>query len=230
MTDATGPAVVRDAATLIIVRRDGPEPRVLMGQRGAGAVFMPSKYVFPGGAVEAADRLDTVPAPLDPETAARLAAHAAEGVGPALARAAIRETFEETGLALGRPDPAATGRAALAPEPWRPFLARGLRPGTEALRFVFRAVTPPGRTRRFDARFFLAAADALADDPDDLARASGELRHLTWIGLGEARRLEMPFITEIVLSEIGDILASGSAGRRVPFFDHDAERSRFVAL
>ena len=51
------PARLRDAATVVLVRR-GPEgPAVLMGMRGAKAAFMPSKYVFPGGAVDRVDRV-----------------------------------------------------------------------------------------------------------------------------------------------------------------------------
>ena len=163
----------RDAATLILARRDRGEPRVLMGQRGRGASFMPDKFVFPGGALDPGDaRLEAGPAPA-PACLARLEKRCPPGLGPALARAAIRETFEETGLALGRPDRAAAARAAAAPEGWRDFLALGLIPACDALSFVFRAVTPPYRPKRFDARFFLAEADEIAGDPDDLSRASG---------------------------------------------------------
>jgi 8-oxo-dGTP pyrophosphatase MutT (NUDIX family) len=228
MTDIEDKSRLRDAATVILLRRDGPEPRVLMGQRGAGAAFMPSKFVFPGGAVDPDDRA-LGPMPLAPDCARRLAREAAEDLGAALALAAIRETWEETGLALGAPGPAILP-AATAPEGWRSFLGRGLVPGTEALRFIFRAVTPPGRPRRFDARFFLAEAETIADDPDDLTRASGELSHLHWLPLAQARALEMPFITEIVLAEVAEILRGGAGGRPVPFFRHGSERSEFIAL
>ena len=45
----------RDAATLILVRRDQAQPRLLMGKRSGGHDFMPDKYVFPGGRVDTAD-------------------------------------------------------------------------------------------------------------------------------------------------------------------------------
>ena len=48
--DKTG---LRDAATVIVLRDRDTRPRVLMGQRGAKAAFMPNKFVFPGGAVDA---------------------------------------------------------------------------------------------------------------------------------------------------------------------------------
>ncbi len=103
--------------------------------------------------------------------------------GPhALAAAAIRELWEETGLALGQP-----GTMTL-PGDWAGFSARGLLPDAAALRFVFRAITPPGRTRRFDARFFLADADAVAGDSDDFSAASDELSHLHWLPLAEDAR------------------------------------------
>jgi 8-oxo-dGTP pyrophosphatase MutT (NUDIX family) len=179
---------IRPAATIILVRSDA----VLMGQRGAGAMFMPSKYVFPGGGVDAGDA--ATPAALSDACTHRLAQHV-PGNSPApgaLARAALRELAEETGLHL----------AAAAP-----------------LRFVFRAITPPGRTRRFDARFFLADATHVIGDPDDFSAAEDELSHLHWVPLADARALDLPFITEVVLAEVTAI-ARGVDQPGVPFFDN----------
>ncbi|MCA3487504.1 MAG: NUDIX hydrolase [Rhodobacter sp.] len=195
------------------MRGQGPDPRVLMGQRGAGAVFMPSKYVFPGGAVDADDALVPVGPALHPTCAARLAAPGAPPAG-ALAAAAIRELWEETGLALGRP-----GQAALPPG-WAGFAAQSLVPDASALRFFFRAITPPGRTRRFDARFFLADAARVIGDPDDFSAASDELGHLHWLPLSQARDLDLPFITEVVLAEVAALAGAAGPPPPVPFFDN----------
>ena len=46
---------LRDAATVLLIRRDSADPAVLMGMRGEYAAFMPSKFVFPGGAVDPGD-------------------------------------------------------------------------------------------------------------------------------------------------------------------------------
>lgn len=220
-------ATPRDAATLVLIRDSASGPRVLMGQRGKGASFMPSKFVFPGGALDAADRAMAGAFPVRPDCARRLSARADAAIAPAaLALAAIRETWEETGLALGAPDPdAAAAAAATAHEDWRAFFEAGLTPATEGLEFIFRAVTPPTRSKRFDARFFLATADLVAGDPDDLSRASGELSHLSWLTLAEARALDLPFVTEVVLAEVEERLKAPDAPRPAPFFHHDGERS-----
>lgn len=197
---------IRPAATVILTR-SGPEgPQVLMGQRGAGAVFMPSKFVFPGGGVDPADHAAPQPGWLAADCARRLTLAAPEDA-PApevTVAAALRELTEETGLALA-----------------------GARPG--ALRFVFRAITPPGRPRRFDARFLLADADALDQGPQDFAAASGELAHLSWLGLPQARALDLPFITEVVLAEVAALMA-GVDQPGVPFFDNSGPTPQFRRL
>jgi 8-oxo-dGTP pyrophosphatase MutT (NUDIX family) len=215
---------IRDAATVILWREGADGPEVLMGQRGAGAVFMPSKFVFPGGRVDPAD--DRVPLVLAAVQGERLGLDS--GIAPAaLAAAAIRELWEEAGLALAVP--AAWDAPADVGEDWGRMAARGLRPAAGAMRFVFRAVTPPGRTRRFDARFFLAPASAVAGDAADLSGASGELAHLSWLPLPQARRLDLPFVTEIVLAEVANLLAGGDQPG-VPFFDNRGARPVFRRL
>jgi 8-oxo-dGTP pyrophosphatase MutT (NUDIX family) len=186
---------IRPAATIVLLRDD----RVLMGQRGTGAVFMPDKYVFPGGGVDPDDHAH--PAPLALRCAQRLAQHIPDDAPtpPTLARAALRELLEETGLSL-TPD--------------------------AALRFVFRAITPPGRTRRFDARFFLADAADIIGDPDDFTNATDELSHLHWVPLVQARALDLPFITEVVLAEI-TALSKGTDQPGVPFFDNSGDVPTF---
>ncbi|MBS0564470.1 MAG: NUDIX hydrolase [Proteobacteria bacterium] len=220
----------RPAATVILLRRDRGAPAVLMGQRGAGAAFMPSKYVFPGGGLDAADAGVPLVTGLQSLCGARLAERAEPGVGHGLAVAAVRELWEETGLCLGE-----AGGGAL-PEGWQGFSAAGLRPTARGLRFFFRAITPPGRSRRFDARFFLADASVLAGDPDDFSQASDELSHLHWVPLAEARHLNLPFITEVVLAELS-ALVHGLAPRdqlpvpdSVPFFDNSGATPLFRRL
>lgn len=223
---AAAAAPIRDAATILLVRRDAGAPAILMGQRGAGAAFMPSKYVFPGGAIDPGDATVPLAAPLAPACLRRLGSGAPPGLGPALAAGAIRELREETGLLLGAPG----AWPGTAPEGWRDFAESGLLPAAAALSFVFRAITPPGRPRRFDARFFLADAAALPGDPDDFSRASDELGHLHWVPMAEARRLNLPFITEVVLGEVAALLARGGSPEAVPFFDNSGSEPVFRRL
>lgn len=209
-------SALRDAATIIVLRDANARPSVLMGQRGAGAAFMPGKFVFPGGAVDANDA--TVPAtPLSPQDEARLASEST--LAPtALAAAAIRELWEETGQVLGHP-----GHWSDPPQGWRGFAATGHVPHAAALQFFFRAVTPVGRPRRFDARFFLADVDHLKTDPDDFSNAEEELAHLQWVPLADARKFNLPFITQVVLAELASHIARGEAPASVPFFRNDDE-------
>lgn len=216
---------VRNASTVIVLRDRETRPRILMGQRGAKAVFMPNKFVFPGGAVDVADQHVPLASPLSAPNDARLEDDSAPGLGPALAAAAIRELFEETGQVLGQP-----GAWTDAPTDWRDFAATGHMPHASPLQFVFRALTPPGRPRRFDARFFLIDADELASDLDDFDQASDELSHLQWVYLDKARAFDMPFITEVVLSEINARVTDRAAPDSVPYFRNNDEESLFLRL
>lgn len=197
-----------------------------MGQRGANAAFMPNKFVFPGGARDEADSTVPLAGELAHPCAARLEEAAPPGIGPSLVTTAIRELWEETGLPLGRPGiwPGAV------PPAWQEFAARGLLPDPSGLQFVFRAITPPGRPRRFDARFFLVDARQLQGDPDDFSAACDELSHLQWVALRDARRFDMPFITEVVLAEIEARLLDPAPPKSVPFFRNTDEESHFHRL
>lgn len=184
------------AASLILTRaRRHGGPEILFGRRSGDHVFMPRKYVFPGGRVDRADSY----APLASEPgevvfdvmgrvlpAARIRAAAA---------AAVRETAEETGLLIARPAPVATS----APS-WRPFTEAGLAPSAAPLSVIARAITPPGRPRRYDTWFFASDIEAV-HDAASLA-GSGELEDLRWARLDEAHTLDIPVITRFVLSEL----------------------------
>ncbi|SIO57259.1 NUDIX domain-containing protein [Rhodovulum sp. ES.010] len=217
---------IRNAATVIVLRDAASAPKVLMGQRGAAAAFMPNKFVFPGGAVDAADATVPLAAPLASGCAARLCADADPALATALVTAAIRELWEETGLILGRPG----AWDSPAPQGWRGFSRTGHLPTAEGLHFIFRAITPPGRPRRFDARFFLVEAEAIAGDLDDFSGAEDELSHLQWIPLAAVRGFDLPFITEVVLAEVAGLLRQGLPPESVPFFDNRGPRSEFQRL
>ncbi|MGB7263467.1 MAG: NUDIX hydrolase [Albidovulum sp.] len=226
MSGADAPPI-RDAATVLLLRRDLGEPAVLMGQRGSAAAFMPDKYVFPGGALDPGDHTVPLACDLDLACQSRLDLHSPQGLGTALAASAVRELWEETGLILGT-----RGDWPLPPpEDWKDFAATGHRPTAEGLRFIFRAITPPGRPRRFDARFFMADAARLIGDPDDFSRASDELSHLHWVPLSTARALNLPFITEVVLGEVAALLTHmGPPPEGVPFFDNSGATPQFRRL
>ncbi|AUQ61809.1 NUDIX hydrolase [Phaeobacter inhibens] len=218
---------IRNAATIIAVRdRMGDDPQVLMGQRGAKAAFMPNKVVFPGGAVDPGDAHVPLANPLPQLCQGRLSEQSPAGLHHALAVAAIRELWEETGLILGQP-----GTWAATPEAdWIDFAATGHLPAAETLQFVFRAITPPGRPRRFDARFFLVDAAHIKSDIDDFSRASDELSHLQWIPLSQVRTYDLPFITEVVLAEVTRRIRQDGPPESVPFFRNDDESSHFLRL
>lgn len=168
-----------------------------MGQRSRNAVFMPGVYVFPGGAVDDGDAVIPLARRINATCESRLCDQPGDSLALALQAAAIREVSEETGLLLGR----AGVWTEPAPAGWEMFHQRDCTPCTDHFRFVFRAITPIGPPRRFDARFFLVDADTAVhgDDLDDFSDATDELSNLRWVALHEVETLRIAFITTLAL-------------------------------
>lgn len=190
------PKVLRpkDSATLILVRRDGGRPRILMGRRAGGHAFLPNKYVFPGGRLDARDCRVKPVRDLHPATLAklmiRMRGHPTPSRARGLACAAVRETWEETGLLFGRVRP-------------------GDAPDLSGLVLFMRAITPPGRTRRYDSRFFVADAEGIANIDNPHHDGGGELLAPSWLSLDEIRDLDLPLITIDVLDRLRPFLDQG---------------------
>ncbi len=216
----------RDAATLILLDRSGNDVLVLMGRRHMKHAFMPGKFVFPGGRTDPADSRIRVADELQPDEAAKLRA----GIGRvsaararAIALSAIRETYEEAGLLIGRRGSFSTSKAD-----WQGFAENGVEPALARLRFIARAVTPPGRVRRFDTRFLSAwRSDVAVELPQ--GGPTNELEELVWLPLDEAMAADIPAITQSVLGVLKQRLAVDpdlTPGAEVPFYRMINQRFR----
>lgn len=157
-----------------------------MGMRGAGHRFMPNRLVFPGGAVDAADRGAAAATELRPEVLAMLQRNARPPLARAIAIAAARELHEETGLTLGAP------------------------PQLDALDYLCRAVTPPDSPIRFNARFLIAPADATSG----VATDSHELQDVRFFALEDLRHEKLMLVTREVLGRLETWLGLPDAARR----------------
>jgi 8-oxo-dGTP pyrophosphatase MutT (NUDIX family) len=198
----------RDAATLILLDRSDNVPKVLLGKRHTRHVFFPGKFVFPGGGVDPTDKAMPAASALDPQAEMRLMQrfHKASPVrARALALAAVRETFEETGLLLGTEGEA----PKVPPGTWSEFARHKVLPDLRQIHFVGRAITPPGRVRRFDARFFTMEASAVAHRIEGVTGPDAELVELVWMPLTEAKQIDMPTVTRVMLEELDGRIAQG---------------------
>jgi 8-oxo-dGTP pyrophosphatase MutT (NUDIX family) len=192
-----------DASSLVLYRGRGPSLEILVGLRGANHVFVPNRVVYPGGRVDRTDARVAPATPLRNDVAARLQRTATEPRARALAVAAVRELYEETGLLL------AAGEDI--PDRWHP----GVAPRLDTLDYIFRAVTPPGRTRRFNTRFFLAPAEDVRGE----LGGDGELENLGWLGIDKLRELPLMWITRAVLDEAQRVIDAApppDPNRQVP--------------
>jgi 8-oxo-dGTP pyrophosphatase MutT (NUDIX family) len=211
----------RDAASLILLRGAGDDLEVLAGRRPRHARFMPGVYVFPGGAIDPPDRL------------AWSVEAGAETLGPKLARsarAALRETWEEVGVLIGRtagsPPPASVGPVSRA-SPERScviptsaalpiehaYRDRGLVAAMDVLTYVGRAITPSHSTRRFNTRFFLGDGGNVFGEP----AASEELEDVGWHPIGRGPLKSFRDVTRFMLAR-AIALRGGTASGEAPLF------------
>ncbi|MGP2491866.1 NUDIX hydrolase [Mesorhizobium sp. PUT5] len=213
-----GPKRPRDAATLILLDRRNDGFLVLMGRRHRSHAFMPGKFVFPGGRTDPADSRVPVASALTAQDEEKLRAgtgRVSAARARAIALSAIRETYEEAGLLIGRKGDFSTGK----PD-WQGFVRHGVQPSLESVRFVARAITPPGRVRRFDTRFLVAWRSDVAVELDG-GGPTNELEELAWLPIAEAKQVDIPSITRTVLEELEERLARDpglSPGAAVPFY------------
>jgi 8-oxo-dGTP pyrophosphatase MutT (NUDIX family) len=216
----------RDAATLILLDRSGSEVKVLIGRRHRSHAFMPGRFVFPGGRTDPHDSRVPTATALLAEEEMRIAgsgARASAARARAIALSAIRETYEEAGLLIGLATPFKTTRPG-----WQGFVEYGVTPALDRLRFVARAITPPGRVRRYDTRFLAAWRDDVAVELPD-GGPTNELEELCWLSIEDAKKAEIPAITRTVLEELKTRLDADPAlkpGHPVPFYR--MTRNRFL--
>jgi 8-oxo-dGTP pyrophosphatase MutT (NUDIX family) len=198
----------RDAATLVIIDRSGRAPRILMGRRRADLAFMPNKFVFPGGRVDAGDgvapSLDELPAIETTRLMRAMLGRPSARRARALAIAAVRETLEETGIVIG----ACAANADETPQ-FRPQLA--------GLAYFARAITPPGRPRRYDTRFFSVDARAISAQGQ---QCDDELSGLDWFTLADINTLDLPGITRRIIADVSLLIDQGTTATAlsVPFY------------
>ena len=103
--------------------------------------------------------------------------------------------------------------------PWTAFAAAKILPDLAALHFSGRAITPPGRPRRFDARFFTMDASEIAHRVEGVTGPDAELVELAWMPLTEAKQLDMPAVTGVMLEELDARIADGFGhDLPVPFY------------
>ncbi len=199
------PAIVRprDAASLILLRGAGDDLELLAGRRPGHVKFMPGVWVFPGGAIDAEDRREW------------RVERGAQALPPRLAggaRAALRETWEETGVLVGRRDPAPASAQGATPIE-AAYAEKGVVAAFDALTYVGRAITPTRVFRRFNTRFFLADGEAVFGEPV----STEELEDVGWHAI--RRRPLDPFrdVTQFMLAR-AIALREGGAPQDAPLF------------
>ena len=204
----------RDAASLILLRGEGKELEVLAGRRPLHVRFMPGVHVFPGGAIDPPDR------------GFWNVESGSEGLGPKLARsarAALRETWEEVGVLVGRP--AASHPAVPVTRPIeRAYRERSLVAAMDLLTYVGRAITPSHSNRRFNTRFFLSDGGNVFGEP----AASDELEDVRWYPIGRHPLESFRDVTRFMLAR-AIALRSGTATGEAPLF-YWAKNARRVGV
>ena len=211
----------KDAATLILVDRSAATPKVLVGKRHDKVVFMPGKFVFPGGRVDKADNRVPVAAPISPDLEANLLKGSPKITPSPRAR---RWRSPRSARPARKPGFASAARAMAMRQRSKAHGSRSAKPACcpipSGLFLIARAITPPGRVRRFDTRFFTADASAIAHRVEGVIHPDAELVELVWVEIGSKPLADLHPMTRNVLNELERRLATGPLKHDadVPFF------------
>ena len=188
----------RNAASLILLKGDNKDIKVLLGKRSSKARFMPGAWVFPGGVIDKKDFKQNITSSLDPKIIKKLAVANNFNFANALAVTAIRETAEETGLLLGKFNKNVPNKN-LDLQNGIDFLAsHNLVPDLSKISYLGRAITPTFSPIRFHARFFVADSIYLKGK----IQTTNELVEIDWISVQQARELPMADVTEFMIQEL----------------------------
>ena len=203
----------RDAGSLILYRKKNEEIFILMGRRPPSQKFMPDIFVFPGGAVERDDGYMEYTEDLNNQTKKRLTKYCSIHRARAIALAAVRETFEETGIMLGDKK---QNFIKHHHNTWKFFEEKKIKPRLDFLKFIARAITPKQQSKRFDARFFLSDSKL----SNGSISKNNELLDIDWYPLDLIiTTLPLAQVTKLVLRETIEILDENPAlHNKIPIF------------
>ena len=188
----------KDASSVIIINKKKNDLYVLMGKRPAKSRFMPSIYVFPGGAVDKTDYKVNKIFKLSTDLKKTLLKSRSQAHTIAIMLAGIRETAEECGLFLTRKTKFLNHKDLAFDNMWNLFLKKSLLPSIQNLHYFGRAITPAYLKTRFHARFFISNFK----DFSGKIKTNGELENLEWIKLSKARLLPLADVTEFLINRL----------------------------
>ncbi len=174
---------------------------------------MPSVYVVPGGGLSPVDRLASGFDEALPRPAGALDTATVRDLLP-FARAALRESFEETGALLGERDGISQSNQPAEATHWQAYGERRLQPAFRRLQLVARAITPAGSPIRYHTRFFMADGTGL----ERAGAGDGELEDIGWCPVEEVLRRPMPEITVLVIGEALKRWRAAAGTHRAPLF------------
>lgn len=225
----------RDAASLLIYRHAGSEIQVLMGKRRPGARFLPDVYVFPGGALEAADALGVALAQSEAQAQVQAGVPPDAGAGvpsmdgrepasrqthlhpsPWVRAMAARDALHASALLR------AALREAQEESGWRWADASPPSLDHSGLQYLGRAITPAQSPRRFHARFFAVPHTRMQQDP----QVDGELLDLRWVDARNPQQLPIIDVTEFMLAELQRALAGEREALPLLSYVNDVVRVR----
>ena len=187
-----------DAASIILYKTIKNKKYLLMGRRPPKQKFMPDIYVFPGGAVEKEDKNVEYYKDYNSFELRALSHNCSKIKARAIGLAAIRETFEETGILIGKKN---KKFSKAQPKDWSAFYEKNIQPRLDVLHYIARAVTPKGQIKRFNARFFICDAKHSFGS----IIQNDELLEVDWYPIDNIiEKLNLAQVTQLVVKQAKD--------------------------